>query len=395
MIPVTPSRPRILHVVQRFFPEMGGTETHVAETSARLSARGEFDVTVLTTDRSGELPRHDRVGKVEVLRQRSWPRERDYYLSPGLVSAIARGDWDLVHIQGVHTFVPPAAMLAALGSHRPFVLTFHSGGHSSDTRTRLRSAQWKTLAPLLRRADQLIAVSRFERSYFSAAIGVDPSRFTVIPNGGALPAVPSGVRPVPGRIVSSGRLEWYKGHHRIIEALPLIRQRVPQAHLVILGAGELESELRDLARKQGVADAVEIRHLPPSDRSAMARELGSAGVMASLSTYEAHPVGIMEAVTLGLPVVGLDVAGTGDLVEDGLVSGLPVDALAGAVADVLAGALENTVRRDRPHEPVALDLPTWETTTDGLERVYREVLSRRRLSPNPGLSMVGTERHPS
>ena len=392
---MTSSRPRILHVVQRFFPEMGGTETHVAETSARLAARGEFDVTVLTTDRSGELPRHDRVGDVEVLRRRSWPRERDYYLSPGLVPAIARGDWDLVHIQGVHTFVPPAAMLAALASRTPFALTFHSGGHSSGARTRMRSAQWTTLAPLLRRADQLIAVSRFERSHFSAAIGVDPSRFTVIPNGGALPPVPTGARPVPGRIVSSGRLEWYKGHHRIIEALPLIRQRVPQAHLVILGAGALESELRALARSQGVEDAVEIRHLPPSDRSAMAGELGSAGVMASLSTYEAHPVGIMEAVTLGLPVVGLDVAGTGDLVEDGLVSGLPVDASAAVVADALAAALEATALRDRPHEPVALDLPTWETTTDGVERVYREILTSRGNAKVGRPALTGAERHPS
>ncbi|MEO6996629.1 MAG: glycosyltransferase family 4 protein [Terracoccus sp.] len=392
---MTVSRPRILHVVQRFFPEMGGTETHVAETSARLATRGEFEVTVLTTDRSGALARQDRVGDVEVLRRRSWPRERDYYLAPGLVPAITRGGWDLVHIQGVHTFVPPAAMLAALGSRTPFVLTFHSGGHSSDARTRMRSTQWRLLAPLLRRADQLIAVSRFERSHFSAAIGVDPSRFTVIPNGGALPPVPSGVLPVTGRIVSSGRLEWYKGHHRIIEALPLIRQRIPQAHLVILGAGALEGELRDLARKQGVADAVEIRHLPPSDRSAMARELGASGVMASLSTYEAHPVGIMEAVTLGLPVVGLDVAGTGDLVEDGLVSGLPVDASAVAVADALAGALEVTARRDGPHAAVALDLPTWETTTDGLERVYRDVLARRGQAKAPVMSMIAAERHPS
>ncbi len=394
MIPVTSSRPRILHVVQRFFPEMGGTETHVAETSARLAARGEFEVTVLTTDRSGKLPRHDRVGDVEVLRRRSWPRERDYYLSPGLVPTIARGDWDLVHIQGVHTFVPPAAMLAALGSRTPFVLTFHSGGHSSSARTRMRSAQWTALAPLLRRADQLIAVSRFERNHFSAAIGVDPSRFAVIPNGGALPPVPSGMLPVPGRIVSSGRLEWYKGHHRIIEALPLLRERVPEAHLVILGAGVLEGELRALARSTGVADAVEIRHLPPSDRSAMARELGASGVMASLSTYEAHPVGIMEAVTLGLPVVGLDVAGTGDLVADGLVSGLPVDASAVAVANALAGALESTARRGRPHEAVALDLPTWETTTDGLERVYRDVLAGRGNPRAQAISMTGAERYP-
>ena len=59
----------------------------------------------------------------------------------------------------------------------------------------------------------------------------------MIPNGGALPAVAPDVRPVPGRIVSSGRLEKYKGHHRVIEALPLIRRDRPDAHLVVLGNG--------------------------------------------------------------------------------------------------------------------------------------------------------------
>jgi len=370
-------RPRVLMVVQRFFPEMGGLETHVAEVAGRLAAAGEYDVTVLTTDRSGRLPRTETRDGYRVLRRRSWPAERDYYLSPGLATEIRRGDWDLVHVQGIHTFVPPVAMAAARASGTPYVLTFHSGGHSSAARRGVRGLQWRLLAPLLRRAAHLIAVGRFERTSFSRATGIDPDRFTVVPNGGALPPAPQDVLPRPGRIVSSGRLERYKGHHRAIEALPLVRERVPGADLLILGSGEYGAELRALAERLGVADAVEIRHLPPTDRDAMARELGTAGVMAALSSYEAHPVGVMEALTLGLPVVGLDVAGTGDLVEDGLVTGLPEDAPTAAVADALATALEATARRGGPHRPRDLDLPTWETTTEGVAAVYRRVLADR------------------
>jgi glycosyltransferase involved in cell wall biosynthesis len=373
----TPTRPRVLHVVQRFFPEMGGTETHVAEVARRLADRGEFDVTVLATDRSGALPRQEPMAGYQVVRRRSWPREQDFYLSPGIAPVIARGGWDLVHVEGIHTFVPPLAMLAARASRTPYVLTFHSGGHSSPARQGIRSAQWRTLAPLLRRADRLIAVSRFERSLFSEAIGVPESRFALVPNGGALPPVATGLLPRPGRIVSSGRLEHYKGHHRIIEALPLVRQRVPEADLLILGGGAYEQPLRDLAAGLGVSDAVDIRHLAPADRAGMAHELGTASVMAALSSYEAHPVGIMEAVTLGLPVVGLDVAGTGDLVEDGLVEGIPVDATREVVADALVAALQATRSRGTAHQPRDLELPTWETTTDGVEAVYRSVLAGR------------------
>jgi len=375
--------PRILHVVQRFFHEMGGTETHVAEVASRLSASGDYDVTVLATDRSGTLPAHESMGdpgtmgRYGVVRRRSWPRERDYYLSPGLAPVIARGDWDLVHIQGVHTFVPPVAMLAALASRTPYVLTFHSGGHSSPSRTGIRGAQWTAIGPLLSRADHLIAVSRFERRHFAEAIGIGQERFTVVPNGGALPAPEVEVLPEPGRIVSSGRLELYKGHHRAIEALPRIRQRMPGANLVILGSGDYEPQLWALARELGVEDAVQIRSLPPADRLGMARELGAAGAMAALSMYEAHPVGIMEAVTLGLPVVGLDIAGTGDLVEDGLVRGIPADASVEVVADALVAALTKTAAHGGAHRRLQIPLPTWETTAQGVAEVYERVLSAR------------------
>lgn len=378
----TDRKPRVLMVVQRFFPEMGGLETHVAEVASRLAAQGEFELTVLATDRSGRLARHEVIDGYDVLRRRSWPRERDYYLAPGIASVIARGPrsgqkWDLVHVQGVNTLVPPVAMTAARASRTPYVLTFHSGGHSSAVRRSARGAQWRLLTPLLRRAEHLIAVSRFERTHFSEATGIPLDRFSVVPNGGALPPVPQEVLPQLGRIVSSGRLEQYKGHHRAIEALPLIRERIPSADLLILGSGDYEGELRSLAKRLDVEDAVQIRHLPPADRAAMARELGTASVMAALSSYEAHPVGIMEAVTLGLPVVGLDVAGTGDLVEDRLVTGLPEDATAPQIAAALTEALEATARRAAPHQPQALDLPTWETTAEGVAEVYRQVLAGR------------------
>jgi len=368
-------RPRVLHVVQRFFPEMGGLETHVAEVGSRLAAAGEFDVTVLATDRSGQLPRTETVAGLAVQRRRSWPREGDLYLSPGLPAVIARGDWDLVHVQGVNTLAPPLAMLGAVASRTPFVLTFHSGGHSSATRTAMRDTQYRVLAPLLRRARRLIAVSRFERSAFAALTGLPESRFSVIPNGGALPPSPTGEAPVPGRIVSSGRLERYKGHHRVIDALPLVRERVPGATVVVLGAGPFEAELRERAQRLGVADAVSIRSLPPADRAAMAGELSAASVMAAMSDYEAHPVGVMEAVTLGLPVVGADVAGIGDLVEDGLVRGVAPDSSPQALADALVEELQAVAATGgAPHRPRALDLPTWETSAAATAEVYRTAL---------------------
>jgi glycosyltransferase involved in cell wall biosynthesis len=363
-------RLRVLSVVHRFLPELGGTETHVAEVTRRLVHQPDLELTVLTTDRSGDLPPDEVVDGVRVLRKSAWPRDRDYYYSPELVQAVECGPWDVVHFQGVHTLVPPMGMRAARRARIPYVLTFHSGGHSSASRVAARGPQFRALTPLLRGADRLVAVSRFERRRVSALTGIPLEHFTVIGNGGALPPVTTDVTPVPGRIISSGRLERYKGHHLAIEALPAVRAQVPEAQLVVLGAGPYESELRALAERLGVRDAVTIKHVPPGDRAAMARELASSTVMTALSSYEAHPVSVMEAVSIGLPVVGFDVAGVSDLVEDGLVAGIPMGSPAPVVADRLVAAL----RAERPDGPrTGVELPTWETCAGQLATLYREV----------------------
>lgn len=368
---------RVLQVVQRFAPELGGLETHVAEVTKRLAGTRDTEVTVLTTDRTGELPREDIVGGVRVIRRRSYRRDGEEYFAPGIVRVIRRGGWDLVHVQGSQTTVPTLAMLAARSARIPYVLTFHSGGHSSDRHAPITRVQNRINRPLLARAAKLIAVSRFERTKFVEVTGLPAERFEVVQNGGALPPVPTGAAPVRGSIVTSGRLEQYKGHHRVIAALPLIRAQLPEATLTVLGSGPYEAELRKLAEAKGVADAVTFRHLLPAERSEMAAILSRSAVMAALSSYEAHPVAVMEAVALGLPVVGCDVAGIGDLVEDGLVTGVPLDADDAQVAEAL---LEQLRASDgSPHRPPEIELPTWEGAADAIADIYRAVLDEHDL----------------
>ena len=366
---------RVLQVVQRFSPELGGLETHVAEVTKRLAGTRDIHVTVLTTDRTGRLPRIDRVNGVRVIRRRSFRRNGEEYFAPGLVRVIRRGGWDLVHVQGSQTTVPTVAMLAARSARIPYVLTFHSGGHSNAGHARITRIQDAINRPLLKGAAKLIAVSRFERSKFSRITCLPLDRFEVVQNGGALPPVPTGAAPVRGAIVTSGRLEQYKGHHRAIAALPLIRAEMPEATLTVLGSGPYEAELRRLADAKGVADAVTFLHLLPAARAEMAAILSHSSVMAALSSYEAHPVAVMEAVALGLPVVGCDVAGTGDLVEDGLVVGVPLDVDDAQVAAALLVQLR--ANDGTPHRAPEFVLPTWESATDAIADIYRRVLDDR------------------
>ncbi|WSH61426.1 glycosyltransferase family 4 protein (plasmid) [Rhizobium ruizarguesonis] len=143
----------------RYLPFAGGTETHVSEVATRLVRKGHT-VTVLTGNPDGLLPAVETRDGVQIVRLKTFPRGRDWCFAPGVFRAVAEGDWDLMHVQGYHTFLAPLGMAAASRKGLPFVVTFHSGGHSSRFRSSIRRFQHRMLAPLAARAAQLIGVSR-------------------------------------------------------------------------------------------------------------------------------------------------------------------------------------------------------------------------------------------
>jgi glycosyltransferase involved in cell wall biosynthesis len=360
-------------VAARCQPEIGGIENHVAEVASRLGSR-EWDVEVLTTDRSGRLPRHERASGHDITRFRAFPRNRDWYFAPGIAWSLLGRRRCVVHIQGVHTLVPVLAMMACWVRRTPYLLTFHTGGSSSALRQGARGLQWRLLAPLLRRARALVGVSIYERDRFDRVLGT-PGAVHLIRNGGTLPPPDALVAADPDLVVSIGRLERYKGHHRAIEALPDLVARRPAARLVILGSGPYEQELLDLAQRLGVADRVTIRFIPPTDRAAMAGQLAAAGVVALLSEYEAHPVAVMEALSLGRPVVVARTSGLTELADQSWAVGVQIDA---APAEV-AAALERQL--STPLVPDLASLPTWETCVDELEQVYADVTASSSSPP--------------
>ncbi|MBC7813783.1 MAG: glycosyltransferase family 4 protein, partial [Burkholderiales bacterium] len=361
---------RVLMVSARYFPLTGGTETHTYEVARRMAADGH-QVTVLTTDLSGELAPQEIHAGVTIKRVAAYPRSRDFYFAPAIYSEITSGKWDVVHIQGYHTFVAPIAMFAAWRSKTPYVVTFHSGGHSSSLRNKGRSFQRLLLKPLLERANQLIGVSQFEADFFAQHLGIDRQRFVVIPNGSHLPALDYPVLPEPyPLIVSSGRLERYKGHQHVISAFSKVLEERSDARLRIAGAGPYELELQHLATSLGVQDRVEIQAIPSVNRLGMAELLSRASLVVLFSEYEAHPVAVMEALSLKRPVLVADTSGLSELAQRGLVQALPLE----SNSDQLAAAILQQL--DHPLIPADVTLPTWDGCAAQLLEVYRYVLRR-------------------
>lgn len=365
----------VLLVAARYFPYLGGVETHVYEVGRRLAAAG-VDVTILTTDPSGRLPIVEESNNVHIHRVRAWPGNKDYYFAPGIYRFITRGHWDLVHCQGYHTLVAPLALLAVLRANIPYVLTFHSGGHSSRLRNASRGLQWMVLRPLLRRAQKLISVSEFEAEFFREQLQLPAEPFVVIPNGAhltrrlELTETTADEMDSNSLIVSVGRLERYKGHQRLIAAMPKVREQVPNARLLILGEGPYEAALWKMARKFGVADIIEIRAIPGSDRHAMAKILSRAALVALLSEYESQGIAVMEALALRRPVLVADNSGLRELAERGLARTVALKSTPEQIAAEIVRQIQD------PLIPAPVQLPSWDDCAANLLTLYQSVTQR-------------------
>ena len=193
--------------------------------------------------------------------------------------------------------------------------------------------------------------------------------------------VPNGVDPIATMsrassraagqplIVSVGRLEQYKGHHRLIAAMPMILARHPEARLRIVGDGPYRARLEGMARDLDVRDHVVIAGVPAGDHHAMASLLAEADVVTLLSEYEAHPIAVMEALAQGHRVVVTATSGLKELAERGLATAIPLDGGPLVIADAIDESLA------APEVPIAVGLPTWDDCAARILDIYRLALT--------------------
>ncbi len=143
----------------------------------------------------------------------------------------------------------------------------------------------------------------------------------VIPN----PVDIAGLQPHEGerekRIVAVGRLEPQKNHKLLLHAFAGFVTNHAEYILEIYGKGELEEELKMLARTLGIERSV--RFCGFSER--VKEEINSAAMYVLSSDYEGISNSMLEAMAMGIPVIATDcpIGGSRMYVEDG-VNGLLV-----------------------------------------------------------------------
>jgi glycogen(starch) synthase len=181
---------------------------------------------------------------------------------------------------------------------------------------------------MMKRSKRLIAVSDFTRKELTQYYGVSESKIRVIHNGVDTvkfqPAADKrkvkaelGFNPDDLAIVSVGRLYARKGLFTLIESMPAVTCKFPNAKFIISGKGQ-NTEMNKLinhAQSLGVKDNIIFTGYFPDKK--LPKLYQAADVFAFSTFYEHHPFAMLEALATGLPVVTTNVGGIPETIRDG------------------------------------------------------------------------------
>ncbi|WP_343628263.1 glycosyltransferase [Roseateles sp.] len=228
-----------------------------------------------------------------------------------VASLIAAEGVDLVHahLPNAHLLAGIAARLAGV----PVMTTIHGR---------------QVILPDLevhRLAGSHLSVVCRQSYYHALGLGADRERLSLDPNGVDVDEFRPGPRPAHGLRETLGigsdaplagfvgRLSPEKAPEVMLRGAAVLRQRLPGAHVVLVGEGPMKTQLREHIEREGLGSHI---HLVGGvdDVRPIYHELD---LLVSSSNSEAMPLALMEGMASGLPVVATRVGGVPEIVEHG------------------------------------------------------------------------------
>ncbi|MDT5021090.1 MAG: glycogen synthase [Mycobacterium sp.] len=276
----------------------------------------------------------------------------------------------------------------------PMVSTIHAteaGRHSGWVAGSLSRQVHAIESWLVRESDSLIACSASMSDEITELFGPGLAETTVIRNGieaARWPFAPRTPRTGPPELLYVGRLEYEKGVHEAIAALPRVRRAYPGATLTVAGDGTQQDWLVEQARKHKVLKAT--RFVGRLDHDDLLAALHRADAAVLPSHYEPFGLAALEAAAAGTPLVTSNVGGLGEAVIDG-VTGMScpprdVAQLARAVISVLDDPSAAQCRAQAARERLTADFD-WHTVAGETAQVYLSA-KRAQRHPLPRLPIV-------
>jgi glycosyltransferase involved in cell wall biosynthesis len=328
---------------------VGGSETYVRELLAGLARVGTHEYRVIAPPVA-----RDAGGGLPTLVAEGYGGNRVLAMARGAVSpGYARliGNADAVH----YPLTAPVPL-----TRTPSIVTLHDLQHRDLPQMFSRAERaYRALAydRAARRAARVIVISEFVRDRAVAALGLDPERIRVVPQGLDHELLVPGAAEREPFLLYPARAWPHKNHAALFEAFALLRRERPGLRLVLTGDDF-----------PNVPEGVEARGRVP--RAELVSLLQRASALVFPSLYEGFGMPVVEAMACGCPVACSNAAALPEVVGDAARLFDPRDAqsIAAAVRDVLddpAAWAERGLLRAEGF--------SWDATARATDAVYAEL----------------------
>jgi glycosyltransferase involved in cell wall biosynthesis len=236
---------------------------------------------------------------------------------------------DIIHAHSFSGNISPSFLIAAKRYNIPVVVTPHYLGHYAFPQIRLskiyRISRWLKVWFHLKIAERyinfFICPANIFAEHLKNEVGINSNKVKVVPHfiewENTTEARDSGNKDFDNKdILYVGRLSKEKGIEYLIQAMSKIKEEHPGVYLHIVGEGNMEQSLKDLANKPGIEDKVIFHSYIPHENLATMYRKSRVFILPSVCMENA-PLTLIEAMSQGTPVVTTNIGGQAELVQDG------------------------------------------------------------------------------
>lgn len=322
---------RILIFAAYFHPHVGGYEKNIHELSRRLVQKGyEIDIVTCNTEHTAA---YEKLNGIHIYRLPCWNALDSTYpiLKPcstsfRILRKLLRKNYDVINTQTRFFITSFLGLVFAKIKKTPLVHTERGTRHSiapNKVVALLSRAYDHTIGTLIvKSARTNIGVSEaaceFLRHLGATNTqliynGIDTNIFRKRENNNCRQEL--GISDDAPLITFVGRLIYAKGVQDLLSAFTRVKEAAADAKLLIIGAGPYRANLENLVYQNGCGS--DILFVGQKNQDEIIDILSATDIFVNPSYSEGLPTSVMEAASIGLPIVATDVGGTREIIAAG------------------------------------------------------------------------------
>ena len=377
-------RLRILETPIRFHPYIGGVENHVYYLADQLIKLGHAVEVICANE-----PESDKVAAVNGVNV----KRLDYLfkiantnIALNFPYAVWKADFDIAHTHMPTPWTADWTVLIAALRGKSSVITVHNDMDKPDFFGKIMT--WIYLHTVflltLYLADRVIIVNPNWKTAFKKTRHIFErigDKVTAIPNGINtdlfLPPAKKSERNVILFVSILDEHHRFKGFDYLLEAMPVIKERVDDVKLIVVGEGELVNEYREYAKKLGIEDSIEFYGKKTQAEIVKYYQDAKVFVLPSIE-IEGFGIVLLEAMASGLPVVTTSVAGVALEIKENQAGIVIKPRDAAALADALIRILGSKAMQEAmgsQGRSLTIRQYGWHTVAESVLKVFKEISS--------------------